>query len=140
MSTTHCQDPSCLFCRIVNKSIPSFTLAETEYSYSFLDINPLSPGHALVIPKQHAVKMHELDDVYLADLLPVAKKVAKALGAENYNILQNNGRLAHQEVMHVHFHIIPKPDAVQGLGIHWKSSSGNMESLKKLAEEIRTKL
>lgn len=61
-----------------------------------VDIGPLSPGHALVIPKYHAAKLHELPDDHLAELLPVAKKLAIATGAENYNILQNNGRPAHQ--------------------------------------------
>lgn len=60
-------------------------------SYSFLDIQPLSPGHALVIPKEHATKFHELSDETLADLLPVTKKVAAALGVNDYNILNNNG-------------------------------------------------
>jgi len=60
-----------------------------------LDIQPLSRGHALVIPKEHTVKFHELSDESLADILPVAKKVAKALGVSNYNILQNNGTPTH---------------------------------------------
>jgi len=60
-------------------------------SYAFLDIQPLSRGHALVIPKEHAVKFHELSDETLADILPVAKKVASALGVVDYNLLQNNG-------------------------------------------------
>lgn len=87
------------------------------FSYAFLDIQPLSRGHALVIPKEHAVRFHELSDETLADLLPVAKKVANALGLSDYNLLQNNGskpsnfaahyigRIAHQVVDHVHFHV-----------------------------------
>ena len=73
-------------------------LYETDKSYAFLDIGPCSPGHSLVIPKYHAAKMHELPDEYLQDILPIAKKVAIATGAPEYNILQNNGRLAHQVV------------------------------------------
>jgi diadenosine tetraphosphate (Ap4A) HIT family hydrolase len=67
------------------------TLKLPHNSYSFLDIQPLSRGHALVIPKEHTVTLHELSDDSLADLLPVAKKVAKAIGVTNYNILQYNG-------------------------------------------------
>ena len=78
--------------------IPCHKLIETERVLGFLDINPLSRGHALVIPKQHAQFMHQVDNQGLADILPAVKKVALALGPENYNILQNNGRLAHQEV------------------------------------------
>ncbi|CAL1713700.1 unnamed protein product [Somion occarium] len=108
---------SCIFCKIIKGDIPSLKLIETEFSYSFLDIGPLSKGHALVIPKDHVAKMHELSDDYLADVLPIAKKIALALGVENYNILQNNGRIAHQEVDHVHFHVIPKPRASHDVGL-----------------------
>lgn len=59
-----------------------------------------------MIPKTHAEKLHQVPDAELAELLPVAKKIAIAVGAENYNILQNNGRIAHQEVDHVHVHMV----------------------------------
>jgi len=127
---------SCIFCRIIKGEIPSFKIIETAKrygygscrnnvnipSYAFLDIQPLSRGHALVIPKEHAVKFHELSDESLADILPVAKKVATALGLSDYNLLQNNGntvvvgfmltglgRIAHQVVDHVHFHVLNSP-------------------------------
>ncbi|KAG8214903.1 hypothetical protein J3R82DRAFT_10088 [Butyriboletus roseoflavus] len=102
----------------------------SESQYRSLDIGSLS--HALMIPKSnpspetssrliltgltddikqkdHTVNVHELPDEYPADALPIAKKIALAQGLENYNILQNNGRLAHQEVDHVHFHVIQNP-------------------------------
>lgn len=59
-----------------------------------------------MIPKTHAVKLHDVPDAELAELLPVAKKIALAVGAENYNVLQNNGRIAHQVVDHVHIHMV----------------------------------
>ncbi|KAH9932752.1 HIT-like protein [Epithele typhae] len=133
---------SCLFCKIIKGDIPSFKLVETEKVFSFLDIGPLSKGHALVIPKYHAEKFHQLPDEDLADLLPTAKKIALALGAENYNILQNNGRIAHQEVDHVHFHIIPKPSATdsEGLVVGWPAQKPSMDELKKFHEELISKL
>ncbi|GBE79876.1 Hit family protein [Sparassis crispa] len=133
---------NCIFCKIIKGDIPSFKFIETETTFSFLDVGPLSKGHALVIPKYHAAKMHELPDEYLADTLFTAKKIAAAIGAENYNVLQNNGRIAHQEVDHVHFHIIPKPSASddEGLVIGWPSKKADMEELKKLHEELRNKL
>jgi diadenosine tetraphosphate (Ap4A) HIT family hydrolase len=70
----------------------------------------------------------------------VTKKLAAASGAENYNILQNNGRLAHQEVDHVHFHMIPKPNAEEGLGIQWPTQKGDMDELKALAAELKAKM
>ncbi|KAF9019956.1 HIT-like protein [Hymenopellis radicata] len=133
---------SCLFCKIIKGEIPSYKLIETELSYSFLDIGPLSKGHALVIPKYHAEKLHMLPDEYLADALPIAKKIAIAQGVENYNILQNNGRIAHQIVDHVHFHVIPKPSdsAEEGLVIGWPTQKLEKEELVKIYEEMKNKL
>jgi len=134
---------NCIFCKIIKGEIPSFKLVETGLSYSFLDIGPLSQGHALIIPKDHAVKMHELPDEYLADAIPIAKKIALAQGLENYNILQNNGRLAHQEVDHVHFHIIPKPNEDEGLIIpptSWPAKKPSLDELKPYYAELVAKL
>ncbi|KAI0049456.1 HIT-like protein [Auriscalpium vulgare] len=133
---------SCIFCKIVKGEIPSFKLVETDLSLSFLDVGPLSKGHALIIPKYHAAKLHELPDLYLADALPIAKKIAIALGVENYNVLQNNGRIAHQLVDHVHFHVIPKPSdgETEGLVVGWPAQEVSKEELAKLHEEIKNKL
>ncbi|CDZ98438.1 hit family protein 1 [Phaffia rhodozyma] len=133
---------SCIFCKIIKSEIPSLKLAETELSYAFLDIGPLSKGHCLVIPKYHAAKLHELPDNHLADILPLAKKLAIATGAVDYNILQNNGRNAHQVVDHVHFHVIPKPSESDesGLGIKWPTTSPSKDELNVVFEEMKAKL
>ncbi|KAK5942744.1 Adenosine 5'-monophosphoramidase [Knufia obscura] len=131
---------SCIFCKIVKGDIPSFKLYDSPKVLAFLDINPLAKGHALIIPKTHGEKLTDIPDDELAESLPVAKKIAAALGAENYNILQNNGRLAHQEVDHVHFHVIPKPDQQQGLGISWPQQKVEMDELKKLLETMKSKM
>ncbi|CAH6720306.1 adenosine 5'-monophosphoramidase Hnt1p [[Candida] jaroonii] len=123
-------------------------LIETKYSYSFLDIQPLSDYHCLVIPKFHGAKLHNIPDDYLADILPVVKKLSIALGldqnntpeGEGYNVLQNNGRIAHQIVDHVHFHLIPKNDAQSGLGIDWPSQETDFEKLGKLHAALKEKL
>ncbi|KAJ2889498.1 Adenosine 5'-monophosphoramidase [Coemansia aciculifera] len=127
----------CLFCKIIRGEIPSVKLLETATTFAFLDIGPLSEGHALVVPKFHAEKMHQLPDEFLADSMPVAKKIATALGVDNYNILQNNGRLAHQEVPHVHFHVIPKPSADKGLIIEWPAQKADVEHLKEIAKDMK---
>lgn len=127
----------CIFCKIIKGEIPSVKLTETANNFALLDIGPLSDGHALVIPKYHVEKMHQLPDEYLADALPVAKKIALALGVEDYNILQNNGKIAHQEVPHVHFHIIPKPNAKEGLYMSWPAKKANVEELKALASKLK---
>lgn len=127
--------------------IPSFKLVETPLSYSFMDIEPTSKGHVLVIPKYHGAKLHNLPDEYLADILPVAKKLAIGLGldiespeGDGYNILQNNGRIAHQVVDHVHFHLIPKRDEKTGLIVGWPASKADFGELGELQKEILAKL
>ncbi|KAM0790070.1 Adenosine 5'-monophosphoramidase [Microbotryomycetes sp. NB124-2] len=142
MSSSHNADGNCIFCKIIKGEIPSFKLIETDKTFSFFDIGPLSKGHALVIPKYHGAKLHDIPDDSLTELLPIAKKIAKAVGATDYNILQNNGRIAHQEVDHVHVHMIPKPKAGddEGLVVGWPAQKANMDELKAFVEEIKNKL
>ncbi|KAL1932672.1 hypothetical protein VTP01DRAFT_8350 [Rhizomucor pusillus] len=122
--------------------IPSHKVAETDKSYAFLDINPLSEGHMLVIPKYHAEFFHQVPDEYLADILPLARKCALAsgLGEGQYNLLQNNGPMAHQVVPHVHFHIIPKPNPEQGLKVGWPQQQVTQDQLKATLQRIKEKL
>lgn len=141
------QEATCIFCKIIKGEIPSFKLLETEYSYSFLDIQPTAKGHILVIPKYHGAKLHNLPDEYLQDILPVVKKLTIALGLDidgpegvGYNILQNNGRIAHQVVDHVHFHLIPKRDEKTGLIVGWPSEDADMSELAQFAKELTAKL
>ncbi|GAB7337415.1 hypothetical protein MBLNU457_g2757t1 [Dothideomycetes sp. NU457] len=131
---------SCIFCKIIKGEIPSMKLWDSEKTFAFLDINPLSYGHALVIPKIHGAKLTDIPDDSLLEILSVTKKLAKASGAENYNILQNNGRMAHQMVDHVHFHMIPKPNEQEGLGISWPQQEVPKDKLQKLAEELKAKM
>ncbi|RMJ27723.1 HIT family protein 1 [Aspergillus sp. HF37] len=131
---------ACIFCKIIKGDIPSFKLFESEKVFAFLDIQPLSRGHALVIPKFHAAKLTDMPDEHLVEVLPVAKKIAQITGAEDFNVLQNNGRIAHQVVDHVHFHMIPKPNQQEGLGIGWPAQGTDMDKLKALHEELKAKM
>ncbi|KAJ9203160.1 hypothetical protein DTO166G4_220 [Paecilomyces variotii] len=131
---------ACIFCKIIKGDIPSFKLFENDKVFAFLDIQPLSRGHALVIPKFHGAKLTDIPDDDLREILPIAKKIAIASGAENYNVLQNNGRPAHQVVDHVHFHVIPKPNETEGLGIGWPAQATDMDKLKALYEELKAKI
>lgn len=119
-------------------------MIETKYTFSFLDIQPTAQGHALIIPKYHGAKLHNIPDEYLTDILPVTKKIAKALGLEKddvgYNVLQNNGKIAHQEVDHVHFHLIPKRDKETGLIVGWPAQETDFEKLGKYHKEVLAKL
>ncbi|CDS08241.1 hypothetical protein LRAMOSA02189 [Lichtheimia ramosa] len=132
----------CIFCKIIRGEIPSLKVAETEKSYCFLDINPISEGHLLVIPKYHGEFFHQIPDDYLADILPLARKAAIASGLEEgqYNLLQNNGPMAHQVVPHVHFHIIPKPNKEQGLIVGWPQQKVSQDQLKETHSRIIQKL
>ncbi|KAF8250112.1 HIT domain protein [Wilcoxina mikolae CBS 423.85] len=131
---------ACIFCKIIKGEIPCFKLYESAKVLAFLDIQPLSKGHALVIPKTHGEKLHHIPDDELSELLPVAKKLALAVGAEDYNVLQNNGRIAHQEVDHVHVHMIPKPNEKEGLSVGWPAQKTDMDKLKALLEELKSKM
>lgn len=139
---------ACIFCKIIKGEIPSFKLIETPLSYSYLDIQPLSKGHCLVIPKHHGHRLHDIPDNYLADILPVVKKLTHVLGldlndsldGEGYNVLQNNGAIAHQVVEHVHFHLIPKRDEKTGLIVGWPAAETNFELLEGYHKELLEKL
>ncbi|KAF2130104.1 HIT-like protein [Dothidotthia symphoricarpi CBS 119687] len=131
---------ACIFCKIIKGDIPSLKIFESSKTLAFLDIGPLSKGHSLIIPKYHGAKLHEIPDDQLAEVLSVTKKIAIAQGVEDYNILQNNGRIAHQEVDHVHFHLIPKPNKEEGLTVGWPTKPADKDELKKLLEEIKSKM
>ncbi|WVN85495.1 uncharacterized protein L203_100641 [Cryptococcus depauperatus CBS 7841] len=135
---------SCLFCKIIKGEIPSMKLLETESVLAFMDIGPIAKGHCLVIPKYHAAKLTDLPNDQMKDILPTCKKLAAATGAENYNILQNNGRPAHQVVDHVHFHIIPKPAEAgdnEGLVIGWPTQKDlSKDEITRIFEQMKSKL
>lgn len=129
-----------IFGRILDGEIPCHRIYEDEHVLAFLDIGPLSFGHALVIPKERKAYLHELSDeqgAAIGRVLPrLARAVLRATGASHYNILQNNGAPAHQAVFHVHFHIIPKMEDGSGLGIEWRP--GTLDTAK--AAELRMKI
>ncbi|KAF2200552.1 HIT-like protein [Delitschia confertaspora ATCC 74209] len=131
---------ACIFCKIIRGEIPSMKIFESEKTLAFLDIGPLAKGHSLIIPKFHGAKLHDVPDEHLAEIISVAKRIAVAQGVEDYNILQNNGRIAHQVVDHVHFHMIPKPNEKEGLGISWPTKEMDKGELQKLLEEIKSKM
>lgn len=133
-----------IFTKILTGEIPCFRVYEDAQVLAFLDINPLSKGHTLVIPKEPAETIDQLSDESAAALgrvLPrLSRAILRATGAQAFNILQNNGVAAHQAVMHVHFHIIPKYPDGSGLGIGWPARTLNAEEGKTLAEAIEDRL
>jgi histidine triad (HIT) family protein len=133
-----------LFTKIIRGEIPSHKVYEDDLVIAILDIGPLSRGHVLVIPKEPAVTLDELSDESAAAvgrLLPrLCRAVRRVTGCASYNVLQNNGALAHQAVMHVHFHVIPKPGPDRGLGVGWPAGSLSREEGTELAAEIAAAL
>ncbi len=115
-----------IFAKILRGEIPCHRVYEDAHVLAFLDVFPLSRGHTLVIPKEPAATLDQLSDDAAAAIgraLPrICRAVLKASGATAFNVLQNNGALAHQAVFHVHFHVIPRFDgagAGAGLGVGW---------------------
>jgi histidine triad (HIT) family protein len=131
-----------IFGKILRGEVPSHKVYEDSHVLAFLDVSPLSRGHLLVIPKEPAVTLDELSDESAAAIGRVLPRLARALkrvtGVPDYNVLQNNGRGAHQAVFHVHFHLIPKPNGEEGLGLKWVPTKleGGAELAKELAAAL----
>jgi histidine triad (HIT) family protein len=130
-----------IFSKILRGDIPCHKVYEDDLVLAFLDIGPLSFGHTLVIPKEEAVTLDQLSEESAAAIGRVLPRLCRAIkavtGIEQFNVLQNNGPMAHQAVFHVHFHIIPKPSVDHGLGIKWPATKLNAEEGVKLAAALR---
>lgn len=102
----------CIFCKILKNEIPSFTVYEDDDFKAILDIAPATKGHILIIPKEHSESIFDLSDEKAMKIFLVAKKITTALknilNISNFNLIQNNGRIAGQTVNHFHLHIIPR--------------------------------
>ena len=135
-------DPT-IFDKILSGEIPSYKVYEDDHVFAFLDIGPLSDGHTLVIPKERKAQLDQLSDEAAAAVgraLPrICRAVMAATGATAYNVLQNNGSAAHQVVMHVHFHIIPKFGG-EGLGLGWNARKLDASSARNLVDTMRKAL
>src|SRR6185369_9135101 len=133
-----------IFGKVIRGEIPCHRVYEDAHVLAFLDINPLSRGHTLVIPKEPAERLDQLSDDASAAIgraLPrICRAVLKATGATAYNVLENNGSEAHQVVMHVHFHIIPKYPDGSGLGIGWPAGKLDERRAGELAKKIAANL
>ena len=134
------KDCNCIFCKIANGEIPSTTLYEDEDFRVILDLGPATRGHALLLPKNHFANLFELDDETAQKAILVAKKMAgkmkAALGADGFNLVQNNGEAAGQTVFHVHMHLIPRYEN-DNAGILWEpgeTTPEDMAEVKRLVD------
>jgi histidine triad (HIT) family protein len=129
----------CIFCKIIAGEIPSYKIYEDEKALAFLDINPVHPGHTLVIPKKHYANLEEIYNEELCDLIKAVKIIGKGmkdgLQAEGYNIQVNNDPVAGQIIPHLHFHIIPR---IQNDGLHlWPQGKYEEGEADKVLEKIK---
>jgi histidine triad (HIT) family protein len=134
--------PDCIFCKIVRGEIPSFKVHEDEHTLAFLDINPVHPGHTLVIPKKHAGNIFEITSEQWAHVQETVRKLASAietgLNADGVNVNMNNREIAGQTVHHAHVHLIPRFKG-DGLG-PWPHKKLDMSKGPELAAKISTAL
>lgn len=117
------KDENCIFCKLANGDIPTEAIYEDELVKVIFDVNPASKGHALILAKNHAADLFELDEETAKRIFVVAKKVGAAMKevfkCAGVNILQNNGEIAGQTVFHFHTHIIPRYED-DGVTIEWE--------------------
>ncbi len=103
---------SCIFCKIISGEIPSYKIYEDNDIFVILDINPVSIGHALILPKKHFDMIETTDDETLAKMIVITKKIGtkikQLLKSDGFNININNGKLAGQEIAHTHFHVVQR--------------------------------
>ncbi len=136
-------DPDCIFCKIVAGQIPCHKIYEDDTLVSFLDIGPLVPGHALVIPKSHYRNIFDIPPELFARIsaqLPaLACAVTTAVEAPACHILLNNGSQAMQSVLHLHYHIIPRKNGDRFF-IPWRPGSLDTATALKLVSEIKNRL
>lgn len=137
------QDSHCVFCKIVRGEIPSARVLETDLAVVFLDINPLNPGHTLLVPRAHHAHLAELPEeiaAHAGSLLPrLCRAVKAATNAEGLNVIINNGAIAGQTIDHCHWHIIPR---FTNDPVHWAWPQGKYggDGLSQMRSRIEGEL
>ena len=134
------RDPDCLFCKIVAGELPATVVAEDERTLAFMDINPATRGHALVIPREHAADLLEIGQEDLAAVAEAAKRLAarakEALGADGVNLINSCGAAAWQTVFHFHVHVIPRYRD-DPLKLPWVPAPGDEDEIAAAGAALR---
>lgn len=129
----------CIFCKLANGVFPTNSIYEDEDFNVILDLGPASKGHALILPKEHANDLYELPDETAGKAMVLAKKLAKVLkdklSCPGLNLVQNNGEVAGQTVMHFHLHLIPRYEKDETV-VGWKPGSPSQEELAEIRKQI----
>jgi histidine triad (HIT) family protein len=133
-------DPDCLFCGIVAGSIPSETIDSDERTVAFMDINPATPGHALVVPREHSADLMEIgaDDLTATILASqrLARRMKDVLGADGINLINACGAAAWQTVFHFHIHVVPRYED-DPLKLPWVPEPGDSDEIASVAQRMR---
>ncbi len=131
-------DSNCIFCKIINHEIPSKLIYDDNDFMAILDVAPATKGHVLILPKEHAATLIDLSDDKASKILVLAKKIIAAMikvhGFNNYNIVQNNGKLAGQTVDHLHLHLIPRY-SIDEVGL-WTPHENDPSVTDELAKKV----
>jgi histidine triad (HIT) family protein len=133
------RDPDCLFCKIVAGELPATVVREDERTVAFMDINPATRGHVIVVPREHSKDLLEIADDDLAACAAAARDLAALvsdrLEADGVNLLNSCGRAAWQTVFHFHVHVIPRYDA-DPLRLPWTPGPGDRDEIAAAAAEL----
>ncbi len=133
----------CIFCKLANGIFATNTVYEDETFRVIMDLGPASPGHMLILPKEHYENLYELPEETAAAAMKLAKKLAiaakEALNADGINVVQNNGAVAGQTVMHYHLHVIPRFEGVGNVTL-WEPGTAEQAELAEQAAKIAGKL
>ncbi len=135
------RDTNCIFCKIIAGEIPSKTIYEDEEFKVFLDVNPASKGHILVIPKEHYADLYEIDEEVAGRAMKLVKKLAAhmkaVLNCDGLNLVQNNGVVAGQTVFHFHMHLIPRYENAKNKDIlTWSHETFSAEEMEELRSSL----
>jgi histidine triad (HIT) family protein len=132
-------DPDCIFCKIVAGELPATIVDEDERTVAFMDINPATRGHTLVVPRRHAQDLLSIDPEDLCATAAAAQRLAgrmsERLGAAGINVLNSCGAAAWQTVFHFHLHVIPRYDG-DPLRLPWLPAAGEAEEIATAAQEL----
>jgi histidine triad (HIT) family protein len=133
-------DPDCIFCKILAGELPGTVVAEDERTITFMDINPATRGHALVIPREHTPDLLSIDPGELAACAQAAQKYARrvkdVLSPDGINVLNSCGSAAWQTVFHFHLHVVPRY-ADDPLELPWVPAPGDADEIQATGEELK---
>jgi histidine triad (HIT) family protein len=132
--------PDCLFCGIVDGSVPSQTVDSDEHTVAFMDIAPATAGHALVVPRRHSADLLEIEQADLSATIAasqrLAKRIKETLEADGVNLINACGAAAWQTVFHFHIHVVPRYED-DPLKLPWVPEEGDADEIARIAAVIR---